>query len=71
MALLFGRGPAYLLVRAVFVMFYGAGADEDICAVERAGKQGQSRKSCTGHIKQQLSSPIRSMHRRWRKHFIL
>lgn len=52
MVVLFGGGAAYLLVRAVFVMFYRAGADENICAVERAGKQGQSRKSCTGHIRQ-------------------
>lgn len=43
MALLFGRGAAHLLVRAVFVVFYGAGADEDICAVDTAGKQGQSK----------------------------
>lgn len=61
MVLLFGRGAAYLLVGAVFVMFYRAGTDEDICAVDRAGKQGQSRTSFPGHIRQQLSLPIRSM----------
>lgn len=42
MVVLFGRAAAYLLVGAVLVMLYRAGADEDICAVERAGKQGQS-----------------------------
>lgn len=50
MVLLLGRGAAYLLVRAVFVMFYRAGAEEDICAANRAGKQGQSRKTFTGLI---------------------
>lgn len=63
MALLFGRGAAYLLVRAVFVMFYRAGADENICAVDRADQQGQGRRSLTGHIRQQLSLPSRSTHR--------
>lgn len=35
--MLFGRAAAYLLVRAVLVMFYRAGANKDICAVEREG----------------------------------
>lgn len=41
MVVLFGRGAAHLLIRAVMVMLYRAGADEDVCAVDTAGKQGQ------------------------------
>lgn len=44
MVVLFGRGAAHLLIRAMVVMLYRAGADEDICAVETAGKQGQRRR---------------------------
>lgn len=42
MIVLFVRGAAHLLVRAVTVMLYRAGANEDICAVDSAGKQVQS-----------------------------
>lgn len=41
MDVLFGRGAAHLLIWAVMVMLYRAGADEDICAVNTEGKQGQ------------------------------
>lgn len=32
------RGTAYLLIRTVFVMFYRAGANKDICTVERGNR---------------------------------
>lgn len=42
--MLLGRGATYLLIRAVFVMFYRAGANKDIGAGGRTGKEGQSGK---------------------------
>lgn len=38
---MFGREAAYLLTRAVFIMFYRAGANKDICAMETKRKRGQ------------------------------
>lgn len=38
----FATEAAYLLIRAVLVMFYGAGANKDICAVEKKKGNGVS-----------------------------
>lgn len=43
--MLLGREAAYLLIRAVFVMFYRAGANKDICAVERERETGSEWKN--------------------------
>lgn len=36
---LIGKGAAYLLIGAVFVVIYGAGANKDVCAAGVGGKK--------------------------------